>query len=247
MSWAPQAAWAGLTSSPLFGLTLTLLAYEVSVRIWRRCGRRAVANPVLMSIVLIGSTLAVLHVSYENYLTGGRFISILLGPATVALALPLYRQSDTIRRAAGPIILGILIGASAAVASALLVTRWSGGQEVLARSLAPKSATTPIAIVVADQIGGIPALTAVFTILTGVLGAVAAPAILSAVRIRDPRARGLAIGISSHGIGTARALEDDPASGAFAGLAMALSAVVTPLAVPVVLAALGMAAHLGSQ
>lgn len=247
MSWAPQAAWAGLTSSPLFGLTLTLLAYEVSVRIWRRCGRRAVANPVLMSIVLIGSTLAVLHVSYENYLTGGRFISILLGPATVALALPLYRQSDTIRRAAGPIILGILIGASAAVASALLVTRWSGGQEVLARSLAPKSATTPIAIVVADQIGGIPALTAVFTILTGVLGAVAAPAILSAVRIRDPRARGLAIGISSHGIGTARAIEDDPASGAFAGLAMALSAVVTPLAVPVVLAALGMAAHLGSQ
>ncbi len=247
MSWHLGSAWAGLTSSPLFGLTLTLLAYEVSVRIWRRAGRRAVANPVLISIVLIGSTLAVLHVPYEDYLTGGRFISILLGPATVALALPLYRQAETIRLAAAPIALGTVVGVSAAVASALLVTRWVGGPEVLARSLAPKSATTPIAIVVAEQIGGIPALSAVFTILTGVLGAVAAPAVLSALRIRDPRARGLAIGISSHGIGTARALEDDPTSGAFSGLAMALSAVVTPLAVPIILSLLGMAATLGAQ
>lgn len=234
-----EETWQWLVGSPLFGVTLTLLAYAVARRLWERTGRHAVLNSVLVAIVLAGGALVLLGVDYADYMAGGRLIAFLLGPATVALALPLHLEVRLARRAAVPVVLGILVGTAVSILVALGVTGLLGGDRELALSMAPKSATTPVSIALAEQAGGIPALTAVFTILAGVLGAVAGPTVLSAFRFRDVRVRGLAIGVSSHGIGTARALEESRTEGAFAGLAMGLTALATALLLPLALAVLG--------
>jgi predicted murein hydrolase (TIGR00659 family) len=228
-------AWTWLVGSPLFGVTLTLVAYQAARLLWKRAGRHAVLNPVLVAIVLAGGVLTVLGVDYDDYLVGGGYIALLLGPATVALALPLHYEARLVRRAALPILLGVVVGSAVSVVVAFWVTRAFGGDEQLALSMSPKAATTPVSIALAESVGGIPALTAVFTILAGVLGAVAAPAVLSLLRFRDVRVRGLAIGAVSHGIGTSRALEEHPTEGAFSALAMGLNALATALLLPLLL------------
>ncbi len=231
-------AWTSLVRSPLLGITLTLAAYQSARTLWTRTRGHSLANPVLVSIVLVAAFLLITGVKYDDYLRGGQFIAFLLGPATVALALPLYHQADRIRRSAPMIAASVVAGSITAIAVGITVTRLTGGSTALALSMAPKSATTPVSIAVAQASGGIAPLTAVFTIVTGVLGAVAAPAVLTLIGVRDERVRGLAVGVVSHGIGTARLLADEPAAGAFAALAMAVNALVTAVAVPVVLAAL---------
>lgn len=236
----PGTAWHELTRSPLFGIALTLLVYQLAVWAWERSGRRAVLHPVLTSIAGIATGLTVLGIPYRDYWTGSGLIGMLLGPATVALALPLYRQARAIRAAAVPILTGLLAGAAAAIVATVVAVRLTGGSEQLARSMATKSATTPVALALTEALGGIPALAAVFAILTGVLGAVAGPALLTRLAVRSPRLRGLAMGLSAHGIGTARALQRDPAEGAFAGLAMGLGALLTALVLPPIALALGL-------
>lgn len=226
MSW-----WQELTHEPVFGVTLTLTAYLIAVQVSRRVGGRAYANPVLWSVVLIIAVLSVTGTSVEAYALGGDLVGFFLGTATVALALPLHRQLQRIRQAWLPILGATVAGATAAVVVAAWVTRALGGGQQLVASMVPKSATTPVAIGVAETIGGVPALTAGLVILTGILGAVAGPGLLRVLRMRDEEVRGLALGISSHGIGTARALADSPTEGGFSALAMALSAVITPLVV----------------
>lgn len=234
-----EEAWTGLVGTPVFGITLTLASYLLARTLWKRTGWHPSLNPVLVTIVLVGSVLLLLGIDYDEYMVGGRYIAFLLGPATVALALPLHYESRLVRSAAVPILLGITLGALTSVVVAYAATRALGGDEVLALSMAPKSATTPVSIALSESFGGIPALTAVFTILAGVLGAVTGPALLSLLRFRDRRVRGLAIGAVSHGIGTARALGDHRTEGAFAALAMALTALATALVLPLVLLAVG--------
>lgn len=229
-------AWTDIIDSPLFGITLTLGAYQIARVLWRRTGGHSLANPVLVAIILVAGVLLVCHVSYDQYLNGAQYISFLLGPATVAFALPLHRYADRIKQAALPVLVCAIVGTVVAITSAVTITKAFGGSDSLALSMAPKSATTPIAIALAQANGGIPALAAVFTILTGVIGAVAGPRLLTLLRIRDQRIRGLAIGMSSHGIGTSRALHDNPVAGAFSGLAMALNALTTAVALPLLLA-----------
>ena len=228
-------AWVGLTNSPLFGITLTLLAYRAAGTLWRRANGHSLANPVLVAIALVAGFLLFTHVGYATYLRGGQYIAFLLGPATVALALPLYRQATRIRQSALVILTAVIAGSIIAIMAGILVVRATGGTRYLALSMAPKSATTPVSIAVSESIGGIGPLTAVFTILTGVLGAVAAPAVLTACRVHDERIRGLSMGVVSHGIGTARMLADEPAAGAFSALAMAINALITAVAVPLLL------------
>lgn len=237
MNW--DAGVRAVLDSPLYGITLTLVVYWVAQRLWERTGRHAALNPVLVAMALGAVVVTALGTPYEQYLAGGRYVSFLLGPATVALGLPIYRQRETIRRAAPMILVSLLVGCVAAIASGYWFTRWLGGTRELALSMAPKSATTPISIALAEQVGGIPALTAIFTIVAGVIGAAAAPTLLTLFRIRDPRARGLAIGLSSHGVGTARALQLDPTMGAFSGVGMALNGLATSLLLGVVLALTG--------
>ena len=230
-----EQAWTGLRDSPLFGITLTLLAYQLARTLWKRSRGHSLANPVLVAIVLVAGVLLLTHVDDATYLRGGQYIAFLLGPATVALALPLYRQADRIRRSAPMILTTVVAGSVTAIVVGVVTVRLTGGSTELALSMAPKSATTPVSIAVSRSAGGIPALTAVFTIVTGVLGAVAAPTVLRLAGFRDDRARGLAMGVVSHGIGTARLLVDEPGAGAFSALAMAVNALVTAIAVPLVL------------
>lgn len=229
-------AWASLVHSPLFGLVLTLAAYEAARLLWNRTGHHSLANPVLVGIALVVAVLLLTGVDYADYLRGAQYVGFLLGPATVALALPLHRQARHIRRSAVPILISLVSGAVSAMVVAIVVTKALGGSDQLALTMAPKSATTPIAIALAQASGGLPALAAVLTVLTGVLGAVAAPRVLTLIGVSDPRVRGFAIGMSSHGIGTSRAFHESPLTGAFSGLAMALNALATAVALPLLLA-----------
>jgi putative effector of murein hydrolase len=215
VGWRPGETWDWLTASPLLGLTLTLAGYAVGRWAHRRTGNPAL-QPVLVAIVLIGAFLLVADIPYRDYLAGGSFVSFWLGPATVALALPLHHEWHLVRRAMLPILTGIAAGAVVSIGSAVLVTRLAGGGHVLELTMAPKAATTPVSIAVSDQIGGIPALTAVLTIVAGITG-------------------GLAIGAASHGIGTSRALHESSTEGAFSALSMALTALATSVLVPLIL------------
>lgn len=229
-------AWAGVVDSPLFGITLTLAAFWVAQRLARLARGRAWANPVLVAMILVAIALAVMGVSYEQYMLGGQFIALLLGPATVALGLPLYRQSAKVLASAPMVLVSVIVGSVVGVLSGYWITRWLGGTHPMALSMAPKSTTTPISLALSEQIGGIPPLSAIFTIVAGVVGAVLAPGLLNLLRVKDARARGLAIGVSSHGVGTARALEESETAGAFSGLAMGLTGLVTALVIGAALA-----------
>lgn len=227
-----------LLDQPLLWLVVTLLAYEVGCRLRDRTRAHPLAQPVLVAIVLVGTLVVLLDVDYASYADDTALITFVLGPATVALAVPLHRQLDRLRGFVLPLLVAVVAGAVVSVASAVLLVRLVGGDELLARSMAPKSTTTPVAIAVADMLGGLPPLTAAVTITAGILGAVAGPGVLSLLRVRDHRARGLAIGAVSHGIGTGRALVDHPVEGAFSGLAMGLTALVTSVVAPLLVALL---------
>jgi predicted murein hydrolase (TIGR00659 family) len=225
--------WSYLSEGPLLWLTLTLVAYAVGDACYRRSGRKPYVNTVLVAVVLLVLVLWTTATPYGTYFEGAQFVHFLLGPATVALALPLYDNLARLRRAALPVLAAVIVGSVVAAGSAVAIAAALGvGPEALA-SLAPKSATAPVAIGIAEKIGGAPTLTAVLVILTGITGAVFATPLLNLMGIRDWRARGL--GVASHGIGTARAFQVNPTAGAFAGLGMALNAVATSLLAPLIL------------
>jgi len=234
VGWHPHETWDWLSRSPLLGITLTLAAYAVGRWAHRRTGS-PVLQPVLVAVVLVGGFLLATGVPYRDYLAGAGFIGFWLGPATVALALPLHHEWHLVRRAAVPVLTGVVAGALVSITAAVLVTRIAGGGRTLQLTMAPKAATTPVSIALSTQIGGLPALTAVLTILAGITGAVIGPWVLDRLGIRDPRARGLALGAASHGIGTSRALHEDRTEGAFSALSMGLTALATSILVPVVL------------
>jgi len=225
MSAGVRDIWVYLAASPLTGLTLTLLAYQVGRWIHLRCAGNALAN--------IAGLLAVTETDYATYFEGAQFVHFLLGPATVALAVPLYRQFAQVRRSATALLVALVVGSLTAAASAVGIAWALGASETTMLSLAPKSATAPIAMAIAEDIGGLPSLTAVLVILTGITGAALGSWIVRLVRVRDDRAAGLAIGVASHGIGTARAFQLSETAGAFSGLAMGLNGLATALLIPI--------------
>ena len=166
--------WVYLSASPLLGLTITLLAYQGAFWIYQRSGCNLLANPVLIAVTVLVLFLTLTATSYETYFEGAKFVHFLLGPATVALAIPLYMQLHRVRAMLLPVIVGLFVGSLTAAVSAVLVGRLFGASLSTQLSLAPKSVTTPIAMGIAERIGGIPSLTAVLVIITGILGAVGA-------------------------------------------------------------------------
>lgn len=227
-----HAVWVYLAASPLLGLTATLLAYQAAHWLWLRARMTPLLNPVLVSVTLIGGLLTASGVDYRTYFDGAQFVHFLLGPATVALAVPLYRQMRLLMRSAGAILAGLLSGAVTAALSAMGLAWMLGASEQTIRSLAPKSVTAPIAMGISESVGGLPSLTAVMAILTGIIGSAAGVWILDRLKISDERARGLALGTASHGIGTARALQLGEVTGAFSGLAMGLTGLASAILVP---------------
>ncbi|MFC5462996.1 LrgB family protein [Massilia niabensis] len=224
--------WVYLSASPLAGLTLTLCAYVVAQAIYARCRYSPLANPVAIAIAFVSLALLASGMSYERYFAGAQFVHFLLGPATVALAVPLARQLPRMRRSILPLLCALVSGCVTAIASAVAIVILLGGSPQLAHTVGPKSATTPIAMAVSERLAGVPALTAVLVIGTGIFGAVTARFLFNALRIESPAARGFALGVAAHGIGTARAFQVSLEMGAFAGLGMGLNGVLTAVLAP---------------
>ncbi|HUO55080.1 MAG TPA: LrgB family protein [Rhodoblastus sp.] len=232
--------WVYLAASPLSWLTLTLVAYLVADRISISFNRHPAANLVAMAALFIILALKATRTSYETYFAGAQFIHFLLGPATVALAVPLYRNLERVRATALPIVASLAVGSLVAIFSVVAIARLMGASHEIAASLAPKSVTSPIAMGLAEKLGGAPFLTAALVIATGVFGAIVLSPLMRLLRIRDPAAVGMAAGLASHGIGAARAFHIDSTAGAFAGIAMGLNGAFTSLILPVLRPLLGL-------
>lgn len=234
-----EDVWVYLARTPLLWLALTVVAYVIADAIHRRLRRHAAANPVLLAVAILLCVLVASGTRYETYFEGAQFVHFLLGPATVALAVPLHRELVRARARAVPLTVALVAGSITAALSAVAVAKLLGASRPTIVSIAPKSATTPVAMGIAEKLGGLPSLTAALVILTGILGAMIGPGLLRALGVRDPAVTGFAMGVASHGIGTARAFQLSDRAGAFSGLGMGLNALVTALLVPALLRLLG--------
>ena len=227
--------WVYLARTPLLWLTVTILIYCGCDRISAAVRRHPLANPVLLSVGLIGVLVLATGTPYAAYFDGAQFIHFLLGPATVALGIPLYQNRYLVIRSILPMVCALLAGSFTALGSAVLIARWLGASPAVVSSIAPKSVTAAVAMAISSSLGGDAALTAVLVILTGIVGAIMVTPLMNRLRISDKRARGFAAGLAAHGIGTARAFQVDPLAGTFAGIAMGLNALLTAVIVPLLL------------
>ena len=216
------ALWVYLARSPLLWLTVTILTYCLCERISTALHRNPLANPVLLSMAIVGALVRLTGTPYATYFDGAQFIHFLLGPATVALGIPLYQNRRLVLRAILPMTCALLAGSLTALVSAVPIARLCGASPMIVASIAPKSVTAAVAMGISERLGGDPALTAVLVILTGILGAVIVT-------------QGFAAGLAAHGIGTARAFQVDPLAGTFAGIAMGLNALLTAVLLPLLL------------
>ena len=223
-----------LFTSKVFSITITLCVFYFAQKMYARW-KYALLNPVLLSILALIAFLKLTHVSYADYFEGGQIISFFLGPAVVALGVPLYLQLPEIKKRGKAILLAVLLGSAGGILAAAGIAAALGASRAVIISLAPKSATTPIAMGIVEKLGGIPALTAAIVIATGILGAVAGPWFLKLIGVTSPTAFGLALGAAAHGIGTARAVEEGEIQGALSGLALGLNGIFTAILTPLLL------------
>lgn len=215
-----------LAGSTYFGILLSLAAYYIGVRLQKRF-RLAIFNPMLVAIVLTISALLLLGIDYESYNLSGRYLSYLLTPTTVCLAIPLYRQLQLLRQNLKAIVLGILSGVLTSLCCVLLLSMLFGLSHAEYVTLLPKSITSAIGMAVAEELGGYPAIAVPVIVVTGVLGNMFAPGFLKLIRITDPVAKGIAIGTSSHAIGTSRAMEMGETEGAMSSLSLVVAGLMT--------------------
>jgi predicted murein hydrolase (TIGR00659 family) len=232
MSDNPFSLWVYLSQSPLLWLTVTLVVYATADAASLATQRHPLANPVLHSIWIIGLFLLLTGTSYSTYFAGAQFVHFLLGPATVALAVPLYENRKLVMAAILPMLVALVVGSIVAIVSVVVLAEAAGLPRTVILSLAPKSVTAGVAMGIAESLGADPSLTAVSTVLTGIMGAIIVTPLMNRAGITDFRARGFAAGLAAHGIGTARAFQVDPVAGVFSGIAMSLNALVTSLLVP---------------
>ena len=230
-----SAAWQALIHHPLFGLGITLAVYQLAVIAYERT-RWIFLQPVLFSMVVLVALLLLSGLDYGEYSASVSPLILLLGPSTVALAVPLYLNLRRIRQLLVPILVTLLVAGVFATVFGVLLGWLLGADRLVLMTLAPKSVTSPIAMLVADEIGGVAALAAVFVMITGVLGAMFGPALLDLCRVRHPAARGMAMGMTAHAVGTSRALQESEECGAFSALAMSLMGVATAVLLPLLVA-----------
>lgn len=217
-----------ITSSVYFGLTISLGAYVIGTFIQNKV-KSPIANPLIIAAVLIIAFLEITGIPYEDYSNGANYIAMMLVPATALLALQIYRELETLKRNLIPVLAGCAVGSLASMLSVYAMCRLFGLDDVMLYTLLPKSVTTPIAMAVAEQLGGMPSITVAAVIITGVIGAIASPFLVKLFRVRYPVAAGVAIGTCSHALGTTRALEMGEVQGAMSGIAIGISGLVTVL------------------
>ena len=222
----------------MFGIILTIIAFEIGVTI-RNKWRNPLLNPILIATILIIGFLTITGISYDTYKVGGDYISFFLGPVTVLLAVPLYRHIQALKNAWLPILAGIVVGSTVSIVCVIACAKIFGISKTLMLSLIPKSITIPMGSVVSEQIGGIPSITIVSIVITGITGAVTAPLVCRFFRIKNPVAQGVAIGTSSHALGTTKAMEIGEVQGAMSCLSIGVAGVVTVFITPVLLKIFG--------
>lgn len=221
-----------IINSPLFGILLTLVTFEIGVTISKKF-KYSFLNPLLIANILIVGFLLITGISLESYNVGGDYISVMLSPATVVLAVPLYRQISKLKQFWKPILAGIFAGSLTSLACVIVVSKLVGLSETLMLSLLPKSITIPMGSVVSAQIGGIPPVTIIAITITGITGAVAAPAVCRFCRIKHKVAQGIAIGTASHALGTTRAMEMGEVQGAMSSLSIGVAGLFTAIVTPI--------------
>ncbi|QJQ99201.1 LrgB family protein [Halomonas sp. PGE1] len=225
--------WVYLSGSPLLSLLATLLVFALAVRLSRALGGTPLLHPVTLSIAMLIGLLLLVDMDYATYFEGAQFIHFLLGPATVALAIPLYDHRERVRRLLGPLLVACMTGIVSAVASTLGLAMALGARPETVLSLAPRSVTSPIAMGIAEQIGGIPSLAAGLVLLTGSIGCALSPWVFRLLGVKDPAVQGFTLGLAAHGFGTAQAFARIGAvAGAFSGLAMGLTGLLTAFLLP---------------
>ncbi|HBX56403.1 LrgB family protein [Pseudomonas sp. UBA2684] len=224
-------AWQAVTHHPLFGAGVTLGAYQLAIAAYEKT-RWVLLQPVLVSMLIVIGVLLLCGLSFAEYKVSAEALTLFLGPTTVALAVPLFLNLRRIRQLFWPTILTLFIGGSVATLLGVACAWWFGAEHIMLMSMAPKSVTSPIAMLVANQIGGIAALAAVFVMITGVVGAILGPSLLRVCGVRHHAALGMALGMTAHAVGTARAMQESEECGAFAALAMSLMGMVTAVLLP---------------
>lgn len=223
-----------IINSPLFGILLSLVAFEIGVTISKKF-KYSFLNPLLIANILIVGFLLTTGISLESYNVGGDYISVMLSPATVVLAVPLYRQISKLKQFWNPILAGIFAGSLTSLACVIVVSKLVGLSDTLMLSLLPKSITIPMGSVVSAQIGGIPPVTIIAITITGITGAVAAPAVCRFCRIKNKVAQGIAIGTASHALGTTRAMEMGEVQGAMSSLSIGVAGLFTAIVAPIII------------
>lgn len=221
-----------IISSPVFGVLISLITYEIGVLIKQKL-KLSIFNPLLIAIIILIVFLMKFNIKYEDYNNGGQVISFFLAPATIALALPLYKKFSLFKANALPILAGILCGSASGILSVIVFAKMFNLSGQLAKSLIPKSITTPIGMALSNQLGGLPAITVVAIIITGILGSIIGPFLYKILKINDKVALGIAMGSASHAVGTAKAMEIGETEGAMSGLTIAISGIVTVLIAPI--------------
>lgn len=221
-----------IVTSPVFGVLISIIAYEIGALIKQKF-KLSIFNPLLISIILLVVFLMKFNIKYDDYNNGGQVISFFLAPATVALALPLYKKFSLFKKNALPIIVGILCGSISGMICVIVLSKLFGFSSKLTKSLMPKSITTPIGMALAKQLGGISSIAVVAIIITGILGSIIGPFLYKILKINDKVAMGIAMGSSSHAVGTAKALEIGEAEGAMSSLTIAISGITTVIIAPI--------------
>lgn len=224
--------WVYLSASPLLGLTITLVAYSIAYRLYVSFHHNPLLNPVVTSVSGLILLLLLTDTTYDQYFEGSQFVHFLLGPATVALAVPLHRQLSKLKKLWLPVVITLITSLSSSSLSTIAIARFCGASVQTQLSLAPKSVTAPVAMGISEQIGGLPTLTAAIVVITGILGVLLGPKLFKLMGIQDDVVKGIAMGANAHGIGTAYAFQVSSEMGAFSGLAMALSAMTSAFFLP---------------
>ena len=227
--------WVYLQAEPLFWLTLTIGSYLIADFIYRKSNSFPLLNPVAISVLIVSLTLVSLNIDYERYFDGAKFIHFLLGPATVALAIPIYKKWNLIISNSKAIFLSLMAGSIFAILITFSLSSYLELKDELILSLLPRSVTAPIAMGISEIIGGIPSLTAIITLITGIIGASLGVFVFDLMKLKKMEARGFSLGLASHGVGTARAMSRDKNAGVFAAVGMGLSGLITSIIIPLFL------------
>jgi putative effector of murein hydrolase len=224
--------WVYLSGSPLLALILTLSAYQAGVMIYERFDRNPLANPVAIAIAIVATVITLIDMPYAKYFEGAQFVHFLLGTATVALAVPIYKGLDAMRGRIVPLLAALLAGGATSIVSAVGIAKLLGADAAIVGGFYAKSVTAPIAMGVAERINVSPTLTAVFAVTTGILGAILVRFVMDAIGMKSWWQRGFAVGVAAHGIGTSRAFSVHPEAGTYASLGMGLHGVLGAVLIP---------------